>query len=146
MMKLVSGRLGKAASALGILVLLVGTVAVFSVGGASARNASHGAAARMSTQKGGLAGTYNLYMGGSSQDQLILDADGTWTWPGWCDGGSWLKLGKTIALSDQDCGSGYPAGATWMATVDGKNLGSKAKPGQFSAPGSGTSTWYAIKA
>ncbi len=152
MITLVRGRLGRPVSALAILVLLVGTVAVFSVGEASARNAHGAVAAKTATLKAAsLAGTYNLYVSGSSDGQLAINGDGTWSWPnGWCDGGSWLLLGKTVALSDQDCGTsgpdGYPDGATWIVTVSGANLGSKAKQGQMNAPYSTSFKWYATKA
>ena len=90
-------------------------------------------------------GTYEWFVAGTDEGQIVLNSNGTWASSSHCDNGSWLVQKATIAVSDLLCGSD-PNGETFLATVGKHGLSSLKKPGTFLWPNASYSGhWYAVK-
>jgi hypothetical protein len=133
-----------------IFVLFVACLtAGVSVAGASsktpANRPTHVSAGHAIPHVSSAAGTYEWFVNGTDDGQIVLNGDGTWGAKSACDTGSWLTQKSTIALSDLTCG-GDATGETFMATVGKHGLSSAKKPGSFRWPAFAYSGgWYAIK-
>ena len=88
-------------------------------------------------------GSYIVTMPDGGATPLTLNQDGTWSFTGACDGGSWLAGAGNITLSDHQCSSN-PDGGILMAptTGDDGQLGNVQDEGLANFPGVGSYNWW----
>ncbi len=123
-----------------LLAVSVATCAILAMGiGATGAGAE--------TPGGVVAGTYNMYVDGVATSTITINADNTWAWNGFCDGGAWGTIGGTLALDDSACGlTVLPDGGAFIVHTNMQDhLGTKADPGTLDA-GATVDSWYGTPA
>ena len=128
-------QLGSAAA---VLMIGAGGLALTGASAASARSATAGTAA-VSSPAGSYTATLFAPHGQSAQDSLTLTAKGHFSFQGGPKG-TWTETGTALTMT------GTLKNVTFVFTITqmGKNLGSKAHPGKFTADGAPDAKWFAV--